>query len=69
MSLSNSLQRALTDLEVTVAVEARGSAADHCAGDDLLVVDGPLRGRAHLREQLVTSKPIRLSTFHRSLTR
>jgi hypothetical protein len=53
VSLSNSLQRALTDLEITVAVEARASGADHGAGeDDLLVVDGPLRGRAHLPRAL-----------------
>ncbi|MFC5835458.1 hypothetical protein [Nonomuraea insulae] len=39
--LSLALQRHLTRLEVELAVP-------HRAGDDLLVVDGPLRGRAHL---------------------
>ncbi len=49
-SLTNALQRALTDLEVTVAVDAR--AAGHGGDDDLLIVDGPLRGRAHLPRAL-----------------
>lgn len=47
--LPNALQVALTSLEVTVAVEARRTAAEHGVGEDnLLVVDGPLRGRVHL---------------------
>ena len=49
-TLTNALQRALTDLEVNVAVDAR--TAGHTGDDDLLVVDGPLRGRAHLPRAL-----------------
>lgn len=49
-SLTNALQRALTDLEITVAVDARTTG--HTGEDDLLVVDGPLRGRAHLPRAL-----------------
>ena len=53
-TLSQLLQRRLGDLEVTVAVEARSALADHGvpAGDDLLVVDGPLRKREHLPRAL-----------------
>jgi hypothetical protein len=48
-SLSNALQKALTDLEVTLAVEARAALDAHGVGEDnLLVVDGPLRRRTHL---------------------
>jgi hypothetical protein len=42
--LNLAVQRALADLEAWVATNARGAAQDH----DLLVVDGPLRGRQHL---------------------
>jgi hypothetical protein len=42
--LSLALQRALGAAELTAAAAAR----DDLSGDDLLVVDGPLRGRAHL---------------------
>ncbi|TDD73338.1 hypothetical protein E1293_31700 [Actinomadura darangshiensis] len=42
--LSLALQRRLSDLEVTLATRYRSAAAQ----DDLLIVDGPLRGRAHL---------------------
>jgi hypothetical protein len=42
--LSLALQRQLTDLEVTVAARYR-AATD---ADELLLVDGPLRGRTHL---------------------
>jgi hypothetical protein len=48
MTLTNALQRGLTDLEITVAVNARTSCVDHNGDDDLLIVDGPLRGRVHL---------------------
>jgi hypothetical protein len=49
VSLNLALQRALLDLEITVAVEARALVAAHGVGEDnLLVVDGPLRGRDHL---------------------
>jgi hypothetical protein len=46
--LQQAVQGPLTELEVRVAVAARsaGSVADDAG--DLLVVDGPLRGRAHL---------------------
>jgi hypothetical protein len=53
VSLSLALQRALLDLEITVAVEARAIIAEHGVGEDnLLVVDGPLRGRDHLPRTL-----------------
>jgi len=47
--LSLALQDRLGEAEVACALAARGIAAD---GDDLLVVDGPLRGRAHLPRAL-----------------
>ncbi|HWS94011.1 MAG TPA: hypothetical protein VN306_16435, partial [Mycobacterium sp.] len=48
-SLTNALQRNLTELEIAAAVAARAVAQGHRLGEDnLLVVDGPLRGRAHL---------------------
>jgi hypothetical protein len=43
--LSLALQQRLTDAEVQLALAFR---AEHPASDDLLVVDGPLRGRTHL---------------------
>jgi hypothetical protein len=43
--LSNALQACLTDAEVQLAMAFR---AQHQADDDLLIVDGPLRGRTHL---------------------
>ena len=43
--LSNALQARLTDAEVQLAITFR---KDHPADDDLLIVDGPLRGRTHL---------------------
>jgi hypothetical protein len=43
--LSLALQQQLTDAEVQLALAFR---ARHRGGDDLLVVDGPLRGRTHL---------------------
>ncbi|MEU0169032.1 hypothetical protein ABZ214_26875 [Streptomyces iakyrus] len=48
--LSAALQRRLGDLEILVAANARTALAGHgvAAGSDLLVVDGPLRGRTHL---------------------
>jgi hypothetical protein len=60
MALSNALQRALAEIEVITALAARTAlprTAEHAgsaphgqdaAGDDLLVIDGPLRNRAHL---------------------
>ncbi|HEY3734301.1 MAG TPA: DNA double-strand break repair nuclease NurA [Streptosporangiaceae bacterium] len=43
--LSVALQQCLTDAEVQLAMSFR---AAHPADDDLLIVDGPLRGRTHL---------------------
>lgn len=43
--LSLALQQRLTNAEVQLALTFR---AQHPTGDDLLVVDGPLRGRTHL---------------------
>jgi hypothetical protein len=43
--LSLALQQRLANAEVELALTFR---ARHPAGDDLLVVDGPLRGRSHL---------------------
>ena len=43
--LSLALQQRLTEAEVQLALAFR---AEHRVGDDLLVVDGPLRGRTHL---------------------
>jgi hypothetical protein len=43
--LSLALQQRLTNAEVQLALTFR---AQHPEGDDLLVVDGPLRGRTHL---------------------
>jgi hypothetical protein len=50
MTLSQLLQRRLTDLEVEAAVTARAALTGHGVrdGGDLLIVDGPLRGRQHL---------------------
>jgi hypothetical protein len=45
--LQAAVQGPLTELEVGVSVEALGSAGGTADGD-LLVVDGPLRGRRHL---------------------
>src|SRR5262249_18725144 len=55
----NALQRDLAQIEVNTAVAARAAlptvpehagspARDHNDADDLLVIDGPLRNRAHL---------------------
>jgi hypothetical protein len=49
-TLSQLLQSRLAELEVEAAVAARSEVAAHGVpdGGDLLVVDGPLRGRQHL---------------------
>jgi hypothetical protein len=49
-TLSQLLQSRLAELEVEAAVAARSAVAGHGvpAGGDLLIVDGPLRGRQHL---------------------
>lgn len=61
VTLSSALQRRLAEVEVTVAVAARAGlglvgcvAGDHgdVRDNDLLVVDGPLRGRTHLPRAL-----------------
>ena len=51
-ALSAALQNQLAELEVAVAVDARGTTDHPPVGDDLLVVDGPLRGRTHLPRTL-----------------
>jgi hypothetical protein len=58
MTLSNALQQALAEIEVITALAARTALPAQHAGsspcgldgadDDLLVIDGPLRNRAHL---------------------
>ena len=50
LSLSTALQQRLTELELIAAVNARSHAPEHGTpdGSELLVVDGPVRGREHL---------------------
>lgn len=52
--LSQALQRHLTEVEVTTAIRARAAIGEHGVGEgsDLLVIDGPLRGRQHLPRAL-----------------
>jgi hypothetical protein len=52
--LSQALQRCLGDLELILAVSARTSLSEHGVDvdRDLLVIDGPLRGRTHLPRAL-----------------
>jgi hypothetical protein len=52
--LSQALQRRLGEVEVQTAIAARAAMPEHGvpSGDDLLVVDGPLRGRQHLPRTL-----------------
>lgn len=54
MLLSSALQGSLHDLEVLVAANARTALSGHgvADGSDLLIVDGPLRGRTHLPRAL-----------------
>jgi hypothetical protein len=54
VALSEALQRRLGDVEVVAAVAARAAIAGHGVpeGGDLLVIDGPLRGRQHLPRAL-----------------
>ena len=54
VTLSQALQRRLGAVEVPAAVAARAAMAGHGvpAGGDLLVIDGPLRGRQHLPRAL-----------------
>jgi len=50
LRLSDALQRRLAEVEVQVALEARSESHKRGlpADDDLLIIDGPLRGRQHL---------------------
>jgi len=53
--LSLAVQRALGEVEAAVSAQARAGGSggsDHPDGEDLLVVDGPLRGRQHLPRAL-----------------
>jgi hypothetical protein len=52
--LSQGLQRQLAEVEKLAATAARSALGDHgpAAGDDLLIIDGPLRGRQHLPRAL-----------------
>jgi hypothetical protein len=60
--LSLALQRSLADAEVDAATAARAALPAGGAGeDDLLVVDGPLRGRTHLPRTLGYIKTHRAS--------
>jgi hypothetical protein len=54
VTLSQALQRDLGEVEVVTAVAARAALAGHGVppDSDLLVVDGPLRGRQHLPRAL-----------------
>jgi hypothetical protein len=54
VTLTQALQRRLGEVEVQAAVAARAALAGHGgpAGEDLLVIDGPLRGRQHLPRAL-----------------
>jgi hypothetical protein len=54
LTLSQALQRRLGDVEVQTAIAARSALAGHGVpeGGDLLVIDGPLRGRQHLPRAL-----------------
>jgi hypothetical protein len=52
-SLSQALQRRLADVEMVAAAAARSAIGDRSpAPDDLLIIDGPLRGRQHLPRAL-----------------
>jgi hypothetical protein len=54
VTLSQALQRRLAEVEVTTAVAARAALSGHGVppDSDLLIVDGPLRGRQHLPRAL-----------------
>ena len=53
VTLSAALQRELLSLELLTAVAARAEVGAHGSADgDLLVIDGPLRGRDHLPRAL-----------------
>jgi hypothetical protein len=54
VTLSQALQRRLGEVEVTTAVAARAALSGHAVppDSDLLIIDGPLRGRQHLPRAL-----------------
>lgn len=62
--LSQALQRRLAEVEVVAAAAARSAIHDNGtpARDDLLIIDGPLRGRQHLPRALGYIKS-HLSTY------
>jgi hypothetical protein len=64
VTLSQALQRRLGEVEVRTAVAARAAMSEHGVPPegDLLVVDGPLRGRQHLPRTLGYIKS-HLSTY------
>jgi hypothetical protein len=51
-ALNLALQRNLVEVEIQAATLAREAQPEQESGDDLLVVDGPLRGRQHLPRTL-----------------
>jgi hypothetical protein len=63
VTLSQALQRRLGEVEVATAVAARAALSGHGVppGSDLLIVDGPLRGRQHLPRALGYIKSHRAS--------
>jgi hypothetical protein len=63
VTLSQALQRRLGEVEVATAVAARAALSGHGVppGADLLIVDGPLRGRQHLPRALGYIKSHRAS--------
>src|SRR5262249_35245073 len=65
MDLELGVQRELQALEVAVAGAARETST---VDDDLLVVDGPLRGRAHLPRSLGYVKTHRVEYLPRPLS-
>lgn len=66
-TLSQSLQHKLTELEVICAAGARGSAADDPG--DLLVIDGPLRGRTALPRTVALIKSHQVTYLPAELNR
>ena len=68
-SLSASLQHQLASLEIAAAVEARSGLVEHGIPDgrELLVVDGPVRGRDNLLRVLGFIKSHQIAYLHPSL--
>ncbi len=69
MSLSASLQHQLTTLEIATAVAARALLAEHgiADGGELLIVDGPVRGRDSLPRVLGFIKSHQIAYLEPSL--